>query len=211
MRILVIEDDGSTSRLIRQVLEEDDHDVVTTDCGSQGLSVLETWDPELIFLDLGLPEPDGSWVLGAIGEDHGVPLVALAAQDVDIRELQGRAHVARREKIRPRMGPAEEMRYLDLTIDDGSRRVLQKHRVIDLSKTEYRVLHLLVQRRGKVVSQADLARIVWNRDIRDAADSLERCIHTLRRKLQDDAERPRYIETVPGIGYRTAFQDGFQA
>ena len=208
MRILVIEDDGSKSRRIRQILEEDDHDVVTTDCGSEGLTVLGTWRPELVFLDLGLPHPDGSWVMRAIGEELDVPVIPVAAPSLSIDELRTYAHLARRQSMGPR-GPAPTVRYLDLTIDDGSRRVLQKHRVVDLSRPEYRVLHLLVQQRGKVVTQADLARIVWNRGVRDAEDSVERCITSLRRKLRDDAERPRYIETVHGFGYRTAFQDGF--
>ena len=221
MRILVVEDDPSIAKLLRLSLERDGYDIAHAPTGAQALDLVEDWSPDVVLLDLMLPDVSGREVARQIRVDSDVPIIMVTAlgQDSDrvtgldigaddyivkpfsVSELAARVRaVTRRTSSSERAkGP---LRHGDLWLDSSERRVSRGTEEIALTKREFEILRMLMQQPGKLVSRAAMAHALWGRSATNATNLLDVHMSSLRRKLGDRAEEPGYIETVRGEGFR---------
>jgi two-component system KDP operon response regulator KdpE len=223
--IILIEDEPEIRRFLRATLGSHGYRLVEAVTGQEGLQAAETRQPDLIILDLGLPDMDGLEVIRRLREWTEVPILVLSArgQEADkvsaldagaddyvskpfgVGELLARARVSLRRA--ERMGrAADEQTFAagDLQVDFAHRRVLVRGREIHLTPIEYRLLMTLARHAGKVLTRNQLLKEVWGRAYTDQAHYLHVYMAQLRRKLEVDPAQPRYILTEPGVGYRLA-------
>lgn len=224
-RILVIEDDRPIRRFLEAALSNEGYDVVEAETGRMGLTQILARVPDLVVLDLGLPDMDGMDIIARVREWSQVPIIILSARGreddkVDalnagaddyltkpfgVPELLARIRVALRHatSLRPG-GGAETARFQvgDLTVDLDSRRVLMKGAEVHVTPLEYRLLATLVKNSGKVLTHRFLLREVWGPGYLEETHYPRMFIASLRRKIEDDPAEPRYILTEQGVGYR---------
>lgn len=221
--ILVVDDESKIVDLARDYLEHAGFAVLTAADGRAGLALARARTPDLVVLDLGIPEPDGLDVIRAIRRESNLPIVVLTARDDELDKLIGlelgaddyitkpfspRELVARVKAVLRRMEPAEApgdlIRAGDVTLDVPRRRVEAGGRLVDLTTTEFELLATLARRPGRIFTRGQLLDALRGASF----DSYERAIDThvknLRRKLEPDPRAPRYILTVYGVGYRFA-------
>jgi two-component system KDP operon response regulator KdpE len=198
-------------------------EVLEAATGAEGLRLVEERRPDLVLLDVGLPDLDGLAVLREIRAFSAVPVIMLTARDepIDIvraleagaddhvgkpfdhLELTARVRaVLRRLDLKAPAPATAPYRRGELEVDPGAREARLAGRRIALTATEWRVLELLVANAGWVVPHERLAARVWGRDDPADLDSLRVFVRRLRAKLGDDATAPRYLETMRGVGYR---------
>jgi DNA-binding response OmpR family regulator len=221
--ILIVDDESKIVELARDYLEHAGFAVLTAADGRSGLALVRTRTPDLLVLDLGIPEPDGLDVIRAIRRDSNLPIVVLTARDDELDKLVGlelgaddyitkpfspRELVARVKAVLRRMepgdAPSDLIRADDVTLDVPRMRVEVGSRLVDLTPTEFELLATLARRPGRIFTRGQLLEAL--RGV--AFESYERAIDThvknLRRKLEPDPRSPRYIITVYGVGYRFA-------
>jgi DNA-binding response OmpR family regulator len=221
--ILIVDDEPKIVDLARDYLEHAGFAVLTAADGRAGLALVRTRTPDLLVLDLGIPEPDGLDVIRAIRHDSNLPIVVLTARDDELDKLVGlelgaddyitkpfspRELVARVKAVLRRMEPSEApsdlIRAGDVTLDVPRMRVEVGSRLVDLTPTEFELLATIARRPGRIFTRGQLLDAL--RGV--AFESYERAIDThvknLRRKLEPDPRSPRYIITVYGVGYRFA-------
>ena len=225
MRLLLVDDDPEIRTSVRIGFELGWRDVEVFEAGSgaEALRLVEERRPDLILLDVGLPDMDGFTVLRDIRGFSAVPVIMLTARDepidtvrglesgaddyvakpFDHLELMARVRaVLRRLDVKAPAGGRASYRNGPLEVDVEARDVRADGRRIALTATEWRVLELLVANAGWVVPHERIVGRVWGRDEPGDLDSLRVFVRRLRLKLGDDASAPRYIETVRGLGYR---------
>ena len=221
--ILLVDDEPKIRELARDYLEHAGFAVETAGDGRAALVAARTHAPDLLVLDLGLPEVDGLEVIRTLRRDSTVPIVVLTARDDEIDKLLGlelgaddyvtkpfspRELVARVKAVLRRSEqtaePGEVIRAADVTIDVPRMRVTAADRPVELTPTEFQLLATLAARPGRIFTRAQLLDAL--RGV--AFESYERAIDThvknLRRKLEPDPRAPRYVLTVYGVGYRFA-------
>ncbi len=225
-KILVVDDEVRLVRLVRGVLEADGFDVQTASTGRQGLELVEVGQPDLVLLDILLPgEMDGYEVCRRIRQRFPVPVIMLTAkaQENDkirgfeagaddyltkpfsARELLARVKAVLRRSASPDQPHRSQVISCgDLTLDLTQRRVTVENREVVLTATEYRLLAELAQNAGKVMLHEELLARVWGPDYRNELEYLRAYIRYLRRKIEQDPARPRYLLSRPGIGYLLA-------
>ncbi len=219
-RILVIDDELAIRRFLKISLEAEGHTFIEADTGETGLVAAATQRPDLIILDLGLPDLDGASVLKRLREWSSVPVIILTVRDSEIEkvalldagaddyltkpfgvpELLARVRVALRHKQSGESEPS--IRIGDLEIDFTVRAVILRGEAVRLTATEYELLRVLAQHAGKVVTQRQLLKDIWGPQSVDQSQYLRVYIAQLRKKLERDAGRPELIVTEPGVGYR---------
>ena len=223
MRILVIEDDPSIGRLVRMTFERDNQDVVHAATAAQGLEVLRDWQPDVIVLDLMLPDMSGLDVTRTIRESSDVPIVILTAKGLEAdrvagldlgaddyivkpfspSELAARVRaVTRRTKGEGVRRPVDALAHRDLRLDPDEHRVIRGDQEIALTKREFEILRMLMQQPGKLVTRSTISNALWGRPASAAKNLLDVHMSALRKKLEDSADYPTYIETVRGEGFR---------
>jgi two-component system KDP operon response regulator KdpE len=219
---LIIDDEVQIRRLLRLVLEGENYKVHETEAGQQGLMEIVARKPDVVLLDLGLPDIDGLQVLKRLREWSEVPVIVLTVRDdvqekvaaldagaddyitkpFDTSELLARLRAAQR-KTRP----AEEVsvfRNGDLVVDLTAHVVTRSGREIKLSGTEYALLRLFVKHPGRVLTHRYVLREIWGPKSEEHRQYLRVYITHLRQKIELDPTRPSLIRTQPGIGYRFA-------
>jgi two-component system KDP operon response regulator KdpE len=223
-RILVVEDEPQLVRLIRAVLEATGYTVTTVPEGERAIRQVALETPDLVLLDLLLPGTlDGFEVCRRIREFSMVPVImvtARAREDEKLRgfevgaddyitkpfsakELLARVQaVLRRSRVRAD-SPAT-VQLGNLVIDMAAQQVTSNGRPIHLTPTEYRLLMTLARHPNHVQTHAALLTEVWGAEYRDEIDYLRTYMRYLRRKLEPDPAQPRFLLTVPGVGYRLA-------
>jgi two-component system KDP operon response regulator KdpE len=223
-RILVVDDDETIRRTLRINLQARGYEVEEVASGRDALSTLEDAPPDLVILDLGLPDIDGVEVLRRLRRTLRVPVVVLSARqqsDDKVEALDQGADdyvtkpfgmdelMARvRSALRRGGGDSEALGGVApvvtdaFTADFGTLTATRQGVEVHLTPTEWRLLGELARRRGKVVSQADLLQAVWGPGYGRESNYLRVYGNQLRRKLERDPSRPRHILTEPGIGYR---------
>ena len=230
MRILLVDDDPEIRTSVRVGFELQWRDVEFSeaDTAAEALRLVEKTRPDLVLLDVGLPDMDGLAVLREIRAFSAVPVVMLTARDESIDAVRGleagaddyvakpfdhlelmarvRA-VLRRLDLKAPAAARASYRNGPLEIDADARDVRLDGRRIALTATEWRVLELLVANAGWVVPHDRMVARVWGRDELGDLDSLRVFIRRLRAKLGDSVTAPRYIETVRGLGYRLLASD----
>lgn len=218
--VLVIDDEVQIRRLLRVTLEGNDFRVCDAATGNQGLIEAAQCRPDVVLLDLGLPDMDGVAVLKRLREWSRVPVVILSVRDREqdkiaaldngaddyvtkpfgTGELLARVRVALRHAQ-----PAADItvfRAGDLQVDLTSRVVTLKGKEVKLTATEYSLLRLLVQHAGKVLTHRHILREVWGPNYTEQTHYLRVYMGHLREKLEADPARPSLLITEPGVGYR---------
>jgi len=222
VRILSIEDEADIRKFLRSTLGANAMTVIEAATGKDGLQKVTTDNPDVILLDLGLPDMDGMDIIRQIREWTRTPIIVISARGQErdkiealelgaddyltkpfaSGELIARIRVALRHAHRPPGDQPFVYDYDNLVIDTASRRVRLDDEDVHLTPIEYKLLIVLARNAGKVLTHSFLLNAVWGRHVPDNQTYLR--IHTqhLREKLKDDALNPRFIVTEPGIGYR---------
>jgi two-component system, OmpR family, KDP operon response regulator KdpE len=223
--IIVIEDEAQIRRFLRTTLASEGYQVFEAETGKQGLTEAGTRKPDLIILDLGLPDMDGVQVVKGIRAWSSVPIVILSAraQESDkisaldagaddylvkpfgVGELLARIRVALRHVSSTTNGVEEGVFAVDeLKVDMLHRKVTVGGAEVHLTPIEYRLLTVLVKHAGKVLTHQLLLKEVWGPNYVERAHYLRIYMGTLRHKLERDPARPRFLLTEVGVGYRLA-------
>ncbi|TMG39602.1 MAG: response regulator transcription factor [Chloroflexi bacterium] len=219
--ILVVDDDSKIVQLVRAYLEREGYPVVTASDGRAALAAIEQHAPGLIVLDLMLPELDGMTVARRVREDSDVPILMLSARGSVADRIQGMSEgaddylpkpfspgelvvrvkaILRRAGGAPRRGP---LRIADLDIDRDRHEVRRRETSVSLTTAEFRLLVALAEADGRVMSRDSLLDALYGHGDSETFDrTVDVYIGRLREKLGDDPERPRYVATVRGVGYR---------
>ena len=222
-RILIIDDEAPIRRFLRVALEAEGHHVTEAATGRAGIEAAALTTPEVIILDLGLPDMEGGTVLSEIRQWSTVPVLVLSvrsdeaekvalldagAQDYvtkpfGIRELLARLRGLLRDRA-PDAPHGATLTIADLTIDAASRIVTKAGEPLKLTRKEFDLLWLLASNAGRLVTQSMALEHVWGKAHTEDSQYLRVFIRQLRAKIGDDAGNPRYIFTEPGVGYRFA-------
>lgn len=219
-RVLIIDDERAIRRFLRASLKAHGYTVFEAISGQEGLNAVVTHRPDLIILDLGLPDMAGLKVLRQLREWTQIPIIILSVQEQEadkiaaldagandyltkpfgIGELMARLRVALRHATQPTVQPV--FTSGELNVDLARRLVTVAGQEIQLTPTEYDLLKLLITHAGKVLTHQQILRQVWGVGYTHELHLLRVNISNLRRKIEPDPTRPRYILTEPGVGYR---------
>jgi two-component system KDP operon response regulator KdpE len=224
VRVLVIDDEPEIRRAVRTGLAGANFVVEWAPTGAQGMELVARWHPDVVILDLSLPDMDGVEVCRQLRAWSPVPIIVLSvrASDQDkiaalelgaddyltkpfsMAELIARVRVALRHAAQSGGGTRSDAQFQSggLMLDFERRRVTVDGNEVRLTPTEYEVLKYLAINVGKVVTHRTLLRAVWGPHYEDEAHYLRVFVGQLRRKIEPDPSRPRYLLTEPGIGYR---------
>jgi len=224
--VLVVDDEPQILRVIRTSLPLRGYEVITASSGEEALNQISKQVPDLIILDLVMPEMSGLDVCRRVREFSSVPIIVLSAKGsesdkVAALDLGADDYVtkpfgmdellARVRAVLRRLAVSEsENRVLtvgDVTIDVDERRVVVAKKEVKLTPKEFDVLKYLVSNAGKVVTHRALLQAVWGWESTDQTEYLRVFINQLRRKIEPDASHPCYILTEPWVGYRFNPQD----
>jgi len=223
-RVLLIEDDSRVRRVLRLALEDEGYDVTEAGGGDQGLEALERADPDVVLLDLMLPDVDGFTVCREIRRGSNVPVIMVTARtdshdvvagleagadDYVTKPLVAKELSARIRALLRRVEPAQDQRprrvavgELSIGLDDGV--VSRDGEALALTRTEFRLLVELVLAEGRICSREDLLERVWGYGYFGDSRIVDVHIRRLRTKVERDPSSPRHVVTVRGLGYRLA-------
>lgn len=217
---LVIDDELQIRRFLRLALEAEGYQVVEAVSGQEGLAAVAYRRPEVVILDLGLPDMDGVAVLGRLREWSKVPVLVLTVrQDVEQKvealdkgaddyltkpfhaaELTARLRAIRRHAQADPVLSTYRNEFIE--VDFASRRVMVRGREIALTATEYALLRVLALNHGKVVTHRQLLREVWGPQAEEHSQYLRVYMNHLRKKIEPEPSNPQFLQTESGIGYR---------
>jgi len=221
--LLVVEDDAQMRKFLRASLTSHGYRLVEAVNGEEGLTRAASYNPDLVLLDLGLPDIDGLVVTKRLREWASAPIIVISArgQEEDkinaldagaddyltkpfgTGELLARIRVALRHAARTRQERSEPILTVgELSIDLDKRAVHLAGREVHLTPIEYKLLATLLKNAGKVLTHRQLLKEVWGPGYVDNTQYLRVYMVQLRHKLELDATRPRYLLTEPGVGYR---------
>ena len=221
--ILVVDDEPPILRLVKAKLKVDGYEVLTASRGEEALRVLEDEVPDLVVLDVMMPDMDGFETLRRIREHSQVPVVMLTARGSDADKLKGLqsgaddyvtkpfnpdeleariAAVLRRTAGTAVVGSGAVLRYPGVEIDLERRRVVVDGEEVRLSRTEWELLAQLAGNAGRVMMHGELLSRIWGPEYRNEAHYLRTWVSRLRAKLEPHESSPPLISTFPGMGYR---------
>ena len=221
--IVLIEDEPEIRRFLRVTLASQDYRLFDAATGTDGLVEAASRQPDLVILDLGLPDMDGIEVIRRLREWTAVPIIVLSARgqerdkvtaldagaDDYVEKPFAPGELAARIRVALRRAAAREtgeptFTVGDLHVDLARRRVAVADREVHLTPIEYRLLATLVHHAGRVLTHRQLLKDVWGPTHVEQAHYLRVFMAQLRRKLEPEPARPRYLLTEPGVGYRLA-------
>ena len=224
-RILVVDDDTAILRLLSTNLKARGYEVLTATDGEEALEAVQKDYIDLIILDIMMPKVDGIQVCRHIREWSDIPIIILSARGDEhdkvkclelgaddyltkpfgIAELMARINTAFRHRGNANVAPALSLFTCDgLEINFAKRRVTVKGKEITLTPTEYSLLQQLAVNSDKVLTHSMLLHSVWGNEYSSEKEYLRVFVGRLRRKLEPDPKNPRYIHTIPGVGYHLA-------
>jgi two-component system KDP operon response regulator KdpE len=221
-RILVVDDETAIVRVVRANLARHGFQVETVGSGEAALERLGGYHPDLILLDLGLPDGDGSQVIREVRVHSNLPIIVLSVRDAErdkvaaldlgaddyltkpfgVDELLARVRVALRHAAHPTRGREAVVRAGELELDLAQRRVRLEGEEVRLSPTEYALLKTFATYPNKVLTDRTILQQVWGPEYGSEAHYLHVYVARLRKKIERDPQRPRYLVTEPGVGYR---------
>ena len=217
---LVIDDEVQIRRLLRVVLESADYQVHESETAAQGLTDAATRRPDVVLLDLGLPDSDGVNVLRRLREWSQVPVIVLSVRDDEegkVAALDAGADdyvtkpfssaelLARLRAAQRKARPEEEISRFksgDLIVDLTARVVTRAGHEVKLTATEYALLRLFVRHAGRVLTHRQILREIWGPKSEEHRQYLRVYVTHLRQKIERDPAAPELVKTEPGIGYR---------
>jgi len=223
--ILLIEDDAQIRRFLRAALDAEGYRLQESVTAEEGLAQAQSRQPDLILLDLGLPDRDGLEVIRSVREWGKIPILVLSArgQEKDkiaaldlgaddyvpkpfaVGELLARIRAALRRSSAAAAGTI--VRFGAVEVDLEKRLVRVDTQDVHLTPNEYKLLQVLIQHAGKVLTQRQLLNEVWGPQHTEQAQYLRVYIAQLRRKLERNPARPKHLQTEPGVGYRLVTED----
>lgn len=224
-RVLLVEDELPIRKFVGSALENADFQLDEVGTGQQALQHATQQPPDIVILDLGLPDMDGQDVIKRLREWMTAPIIVLSARDEDQQkitaldngaddyltkpfstgELLARLRVALRHSSRAGSDAGQTMFVCgELRVDLAARRVFVGEREVHLTPIEYKLLGILIRHAGKVLTHRQLLKDVWGPHQVEETHYLRVFMATLRRKLEADPARPRYLLTEQGVGYRLA-------
>lgn len=219
-KILLVEDDASLSFGLRKNLQFEGYEVLAAQDGKKGLQLAIDGKPDLIILDIMLPGLNGFEICETLRKHRiRTPVIFLSAKAAERDKVQGldlggddymtkpfsvRELLARVRRTLQRQREDEEEPYTfgEIVVDFGGRTVKRRGRSVELTSREYDLLRFLVRSRGKVLERETILRQVWGFDYYGTARTIDNFITRLRQKIEDDANEPRWIVTVRGVGYK---------
>jgi DNA-binding response OmpR family regulator len=222
-KILVVDDETSIRNLVRSYLEADDFDVLEADNGAEAVSLVRNRKPDLVVLDVGLPQLDGIEALREIRTFSDAYVVMLTARSEEVdkliglsvgaddyltkpfspRELVARIKaVLRRRRGGSTAGDADRLEFPEISIDLSKREVSVDDSDADLTSLEFDLLAAMASQPGRVFSRRQLIESIWGWDYFGDERVVDVHIRKLRKALDDDAGEPRFIATVRGVGYK---------
>jgi two-component system KDP operon response regulator KdpE len=211
--VLVIDDEAQIRKFLDIGLRAEGYEVLLAATGGEGLALAATRSPDLVILDIGLPDREGHDVLAELRQWSQIPVLMLSVRDAEsekVKALDAGAndYVTKPfgiQELRARPGePEAPQRYDDgdLVIDLARREVTLAGTPLALTRKEYAVLALLLRHAGRVVTQQQLLRDIWGATHTHDSHYLRIVVGKLRQKLGDDPATPRWLKTEPGVGYR---------
>lgn len=216
-RVLIVEDDKAIAEVVQRILRIDGYKTEIASDGELGLALAASFDPDIVILDLGLPQLDGTEVARRLREGSDVPILVLTARDATESKVEGLDAGAddylvkpfEREELlarlrallrrRPPRGTAS-LNFEDLVLKPDSYEVLRGERRVDLTQREFELLEYLMRNQRVVISRQLLLEDVWGYDPFADTNTIEVFVSNIRRKLEADGE-PRLLHTVRGVGY----------
>ena len=221
-RILIVDDEPSILATMAPLLRARGYDVSTATTGHAALEAVDREPPQLVILDLGLPDLNGIEVARRLREGRAVPILVLSARGAEhdkvaaldagaddyvtkpfgSEELLARVRAALRRS--DSSSPAGVIRRGDLTIDVDRRRVVRGSDELRLTPKELELLLFLAQHPGRVLTHRAILKAIWGPNAVDQPEHLRVLVNSLRRKLERDSSNPQYIKTEPWVGYRFA-------
>jgi two-component system KDP operon response regulator KdpE len=222
IRILVVEDALDIQRLLRSAFEAEDFEVQESGSLAQALSRAATFHPDLIVLDLGLPDGDGLAFIDQFRTWSQAPILILSARmneadkitaldrgaddylskPFSIGELLARLRVQLRRGAKTDTGTSPRLEFGDVMIDFVQRVVTKSGKILNITPTEYRLLTALTRFPGKMMTQSALMKEVWGPHFKDSTHYLRIYVGHLRHKLENDPSQPKHFITETGVGYR---------
>ncbi len=223
-KILVIDDDENTLWLVSTLLQQNGYDVLKSASPSEGLKLARDHQPHIVLLDVMMPEMDGWEACRRLRQFSQVPVLFITAKNgikdvvkgleiggddyivkpFDNRELVARvkAHLRRNAE----QAPSDELSFAngDLRINFQSREVFVRGQAVELTPKEFSLLTLLARNAGRVLTRSELIAQTWGPEYGDSNESLKLYVHYLRKKIERDPEKPEFIITSRGVGYRFA-------
>lgn len=227
-KILIVDDEPAIRKFLSISLEATGYDILEAENGKQALEIAALKQPDMIILDLGLPDKDGKDIIKSVREWSSIPILVLSVRADEKEKVQaldygandyvtkpfGIAELLARVRALSRIYGVESGRIQEtgfesngLKIDYTARTVLLKDETVKLTKKEYDLLCLLTRNAGKVLTHDYILRELWGPAQADQAQYLRVHIGNLRQKLNDDPASPAFILTEPGVGYRFIRQD----
>jgi two-component system KDP operon response regulator KdpE len=218
--ILIIDDEIQISKLLQIALDSNGYKTIFAVNGKEGIALAANHQPDLIILDLGLPDEDGQIVLKRLREWYKKPVIILTVKNTEeeivkaldngandylakpfrTQELLARIRTALRNLDQNENEPIIE--FGEILIDFTSRIVKLKKEILKLTTTEYNLLSILVKNEGRVLTHQYLLKQVWGSSYSDQTQYLRVFVAQLRKKIEEDPNRPKYIVTESGVGYR---------
>lgn len=218
--ILVIDDEIQIRKLLEITLESNGYTTFFAVNAKEGLQASANYQPDLIILDLGLPDEDGQVVLKRLREWFKNPIIILTVKNTEeeivkaldngandyltkpfrTQELLARIRTALRNLVQKENGPI--IKFGEVSIDFTSRIVKLKDEILKLTATEYNLLSILVKNEGRVLTHQYLLKEVWGNSYSDQTQYLRVFVAQLRKKIEEDPNRPKFIITESGVGYR---------
>jgi len=225
-QILIIEDDAGIRGVLRVLLQTEQHRIIEAQTAARGEVEARGHKPDLLLVDLGLPDDDGIKLIKRVREWSSVPIIVLSARTMEAQkiaaldagaddyvtkpfsapELLARVRAALRRNARSTEQPPR-LQLGKTTIDLARREARAEDDEIHLTPLEYRVLECLSRQAGMIVTHSHIIREVWGPDRQGDTRSLRVCLKNLRQKLEPNPSRPRYIVTEAGLGYRLRVSD----
>ena len=223
IRVLVVDDEPAIHRFLKPALEANDYQVISAETAAEGMKRIAADAPDIVVLDLGLPDKDGKDVIRAVREWSEVPIVVLSARDREIEKIEaldlgaddfvnkpfsiGEFMARVRTALRHRMQQQNEIPILrlgDLEIDNVRHRVTRGGSELKLTPKEFELLLFLARHAGRALTHKHILTAVWGPAHTEDTQYLRVYIGHLRQKIEQHPEDPRIIITEPGVGYRIA-------
>jgi two-component system KDP operon response regulator KdpE len=222
--VLIIEDELAIRRFLKPTLQSQGFKVLESVKGEEGLALASSHNPDIILLDLGLPDLDGLEIVKRLREWTTTPIIIITARGkekdkiagldagaddyltkpFDVGELMARIRVALRHAQTVKQGGKQDPVFEtpDFKVDLSARVVTVRGKEVHLTPNEYDLLSFLIRHAGKVVTQKQILQEVWGPASGDQVQYLRIYVYQLRQKIEADPDRPRYIVTESGVGYR---------